>query len=119
MPVQIFKTTAGYVCETFVYHNQQMTHIGNGFGGFGVTSIVPFDVNSDGNMDIVYAYSFGSGIHRSIISWCDFVILKEYTVNENGGSNDFRMYVLILRIEDKQVNVYKIEAENADPDCLF
>ncbi len=66
-------------------------------------------------MDIVYAYPFGSGIHRSIIFWYDFVTLKEHTVNENGGSNDFRIYHLILKIEDEQVNVYKIEAENADP----
>lgn len=38
------------------------------FGGFGLVNAVPCDFDSDGNQDLLLASSWGSGIHRSIIS---------------------------------------------------
>src|SRR5689334_6603746 len=68
---QLFKMSGGSSLETFVVTDREAMHIGNGFGGLGVTSALPFDVNKDGIVDIVYAYSFGSGINRSVIAWLD------------------------------------------------
>jgi hypothetical protein len=105
---QLFKIVGGSNWETFIVTNQEAIHIGNGFGGFGVTSTVPYDVNKDGTMDIVYAYSFGSGIHRSIISWIDLKSFTEHIVGNMPERTGFRTYDLILKVEKSEIVVYRI-----------
>lgn len=103
--LQLFKDSSS---ETFIVTNQKAVHIGNGFGGFGVTSAVPYDVNKDGILDLVYAYSWGSGIHRSIISWIDLKSFTEHVVGDMPESTGFRTYDLILKMESKKIAVYRI-----------
>jgi hypothetical protein len=105
---QLFKIVAGSNLETFIVTNQEAIQIGNGLGGFGVTSAVPYDVNKDGAMDIVYAYSFGSGMHRSIISWIDLKSYTEYPVRNMSERTKFRTYDLILKVESNEIAVYRI-----------
>ncbi len=38
-----------------------------GFGGWGLMEMWVFDINGDSNEDLVYVYSFGSGMHRSMV----------------------------------------------------
>lgn len=106
---QLYKIVDDYKnSETFIVKNQKAVRIGNGFGGFGVTSAVPYDVNKDGILDIVYAYSFGSGIHRSVISWIDIKSFTEHHVEEMPERAVVRMDDLILKIESNEVVVYRI-----------
>jgi len=66
--VQIFKVTDGHFhCDSFLLHDGKVERIGIGFGGWGVMSIVVTDFNSDQQPEILYAYSWGSGIHRSCL----------------------------------------------------
>lgn len=112
---QLFRMPGTGSLETYVVANHKAVRIGNGFGGYGVTSAVPFDANEDGTMDLVYAYSFGSGIHRSVISWLDLSDLTEHTVETRGTAADvpeterFRTYDLILSVGDKEIVVHRIE----------
>ncbi|SFS66919.1 hypothetical protein [Paenibacillus sp. BC26] len=94
--------------ETFIVVNQKAVHIGNGFGGFGLTSAVPYDVNKDGFRDIVYAYSWGSGIHRSVISWIDIKSFTEHPIEDRPDRAISRADALILKIENNEVVVYRI-----------
>lgn len=110
---QLFKVYGGSSSETYIVTNQKAVHIGNGFGGFGVTSAVPYDVNNDGKQDIVYAYSFGSGIHRSVISWMDLTSFTEHHVEDLPAESGFRMEDVILKIENKDVAVYRIASMDA------
>jgi hypothetical protein len=71
---QLFKVVDGSSWETYIVKDQKAIHVGNGGGGFGVTSVMPYDINSDGNVDLVYAYSYGSGIHRSPILCSYFMV---------------------------------------------
>ncbi|MDQ8736953.1 hypothetical protein [Paenibacillus sp. LHD-38] len=103
--LQLFKNSS---LETFIVTNQKAVHIGIGFGGFGVTSAVPYDVNKDGTLDVVYAYSFGSGIHRSVISWIDLKSFTEHHVGDMPERKDFRNYDLILKIEGNEIVVNRI-----------
>lgn len=103
--LQLFKDSS---LETFIVTNQKAVHIGIGFGGFGVTSAVPYDVNKDGTLDVVYAYSFGSGIHRSVISWIDLKSFTEHHVGDMPERKDFRTYDLILKIEGNEIVVNRI-----------
>lgn len=118
---QLFKNVGGSSWETYIVTNQKAIHIGNGFGGFGVTSAVPYDVNKDGTMDIVYAYSFGSGIHRSVISWFDIKNSTEHVVADMPETTEFRMYDLILKNESNEIIVYRINGmdnREINIDCL-
>ncbi|QGQ95020.1 hypothetical protein EHS13_09040 [Paenibacillus psychroresistens] len=105
---QLFKVAG----ETFIVANQEVVHIGNGLGGYGVTSAVPYDVNKDGTSEIIYTYSFGSGIHRSIISWIDLMNFKEHIVEDIPKRTEFRMYDLMLKNEKDMTVVYRILDES-------
>jgi len=51
--------------QTFLLLEGHVYELGVSFGGYGLMSAVPCDFDGDGNKDIVYTYSWGSGIHRS------------------------------------------------------
>jgi hypothetical protein len=75
--VQVFKVTEGVQnLETFVIRNDKVFRIGNGFGGRGVTSLAVADLSGGGQDKLVYAYSWGSGVHRSHVGVFD-VLAKE------------------------------------------
>lgn len=63
---QIFKFSDS--CATFLYLDGQVYPFGDWFGGFGFVNAVPCDFDEDGNWDILYTYSWGSGLHRSLIA---------------------------------------------------
>lgn len=68
MRLQVFRTsTAAPVMsgETFVVHNKKVIHIGQGFGGYGVGSMEVVDLDKDNKPEMLFAYSWGSGLHRS------------------------------------------------------
>jgi hypothetical protein len=109
--LQIFKITGDSMSsgETFIVTDQEAIHIGIGFGMYGITSAVPYDVNKDGTVDIVYAYSYGSGIHRSVISWIDLKSFTEHIVGDIPKIKEFRTYDLILKIESNEIVVNNIK----------
>lgn len=63
---QIFKFSDS--CATYIYLNGQSYPLGEGVGGYGFVNAVPCDFDHDGNTDILYTYSWGSGIHRSLVA---------------------------------------------------
>lgn len=66
MGVQVYKITAGVMqYETFLIKDKQVWILGSGFGGSGVSSLVVTDLDANGWPELVYTYSFGSGIHQS------------------------------------------------------
>lgn len=112
---QLFRISGSSSMETYIVADNKAAVLGNGFGGFGVTSAVPFDANGDGTIDLVYAYSFGSGMHRSVISWMDLSDLTEHNVNGRKTAEDeekpggFRTYDLILTADDEEIVAHRIE----------
>jgi len=66
MRTQVFTVTAGIAqFQSFVIHSGQVSPLGRSFGGFGITSMVVTDLDGDGRPELAFAYSWGSGIHRS------------------------------------------------------
>ncbi|MBW4081163.1 hypothetical protein [Paenibacillus sp. S150] len=107
---QLFKNIADSSWDTYAVSGGKAVRIGNGFGGFGVTSAVPFDVNKDGTVDLVYAYSFGSGLHRSVIAWLDLKNYTEHTVPDKPSAKEFRAEDLILQANGEEgIGVYRIK----------
>lgn len=103
---QLFKDSGSL--ETYVVADGKAAVLGIGFGGSGVTSVVPYDVNGDGAGDLVYAYSYGSGIHRSVMSWMDLQTMTEHPVLSKAETAGFRTYDLILQKEDNSIIVYQV-----------
>jgi LysM repeat protein len=66
MGAQVYKITGGVMqYETFLIKDRQVWELGSGFGGSGVSSMVVTDLDANGWPELVYTYSFGSGIHQS------------------------------------------------------
>ena len=53
--------------ETFLLRGGRVTRLGVGCGGFGVGSMCVTDFDADKQPELVFAYSFGSGIHRTCL----------------------------------------------------
>lgn len=67
---QIFKYDSS--CETFLLYDGEIYKLGGGFGGYGVTSFAISDIDTDGNEELYFTFSWGSGIHRSQVGYFDF-----------------------------------------------
>ena len=92
----VFKYDAS--CASFLLYEGKVYPLGQWFGGFGVTSMALADMNGDGKPELYFTYSWGSGLHRSHISYFDpaasQIVDMEYThlngdmliyADENGG----------------------------------
>jgi hypothetical protein len=71
--MQVVKVKDGPVeaSETFVLRGDKVHRIGRGVGGDGVTSVVVADLAGDERPLLIYAFAWGSGLHRSQIGVLD------------------------------------------------
>jgi len=64
--VQVFQVSGDiFMYDTFLVKRGRVLPLGTGFGGMGVTSLEVTDLDRDGQPELLYTYSFGSGIHQS------------------------------------------------------
>jgi len=69
LQARIFRITGEpFVDETFlITHNGIVLQLGTAVGGRGVTSLALGDTDADGQSELYYTYSFGSGLYQSHI----------------------------------------------------
>jgi hypothetical protein len=68
MRAQVFRITEGaFADESFLIRGDTVLSLGTAFGGRGVTSLEIGDLDTDGSAELLFTYSFGSGIHQSRI----------------------------------------------------
>lgn len=65
--------------ESFIMYNGEVYSIGTCFGGYGITSMALADINMDGQYELYYTFSWGSGIPRSEIGYFD-PVTREVTI---------------------------------------
>jgi len=58
-------------CESYIVINGKAYSLCTSLGGYGFVNAVPWDYNEDGNLDLLVASSWGSGIHRSELTVFD------------------------------------------------
>lgn len=75
--MKIFKFSDS--CASFVMMDNEIYPLCEYFGGYGFVNAIPCDFDNDGNKDLFVASSWGSGLHRSIISVFNSVS-KESTI---------------------------------------
>lgn len=105
---QIFK--GSQTCETFVLYNHQVICIGLGGGGYGVMSILPCDFDNNGVSDLVYTFSWGSGIHRSQIGVLNLKEQKEMALEYGLSNKD----LILQALSPSEVDVYTAEVSMQD-----
>lgn len=64
---EIFKYSTS--TQSFIMYDGKVYSIGECFGGFGITSMALADLNRDGEYELYYTFSWGSGIHRSQVGY--------------------------------------------------
>ncbi|HEY5562319.1 MAG TPA: hypothetical protein VIK72_11300 [Clostridiaceae bacterium] len=107
---QIFKVN--YTCETYVVNKSKVYAIGIGFGGYGVVNIETCDLDADGKKDLIYTFSFGSGMHRSHIGIFNFSKEKEELLDFEQMNED----IMLEKKSDNNFKIYsaKVSSENLD-----
>ena len=78
-------------CESYLEFNGGIYHIGTGFGGAGTTSFAVADLNSDGNPELYYTFSWGSGMHRSQIGYFDTAVLTDFAINYSLPDHEIKL----------------------------
>lgn len=58
-------------CASFLMYEEAVYPLGEWFGGYGATSFAVADMNGDGEKEVYFTFSWGSGIHRSQIGYFD------------------------------------------------
>ena len=74
-------------CASFVMVDNEIYSLCESFGGYGFVNAIPCDFDNDGNKDLLVASSWGSGLHRSIISVFNSVS-KESTILYDTSTTD-------------------------------
>ncbi|MDE6714346.1 MAG: hypothetical protein K2K20_11485 [Lachnospiraceae bacterium] len=86
--------------KSFIMYNGEVYSIGDCFGGFGITSMALADINMDGQYELYYTFSWGSGLHRSQIGYFD-PVSREVTIFDYsyfGGPFSFLSSEMILTV---------------------
>lgn len=95
---RIFKYSQN--CETFLEYNGNVYILGTGFGGNGTTSFAVTDLNNDGNIEIYFTYSWGSGMHHSQVGYFDTATLKEIDFDYSGWDD------MVLTVNNGHLEAY-------------
>lgn len=96
--------------DTCIVYDGVSYPIGVCHGGFGMTSMALADLNKDGEYELYYTYSFGSGVHISSIGYFD-PVNKEVT--EFAYSLNAHQKELLLTVNeagDLCVNIAQIDS---------
>lgn len=98
--IQIFKYDQS--CAAFLLHGGEIYPLGEHFGGYGVTSFALADMDEDGNEELYFTFSWGSGIHRSQAGYFDFgkktAVIFEYA--------DFEEEIMLVVDQANKLRIY-------------
>lgn len=84
--MKIFKFSDS--CISLVLLDNNIYTLCMSFGGYGFVNAVPCDFDQDGNKDLLVASSWGSGLHRSIISVFNSVTKESTVIYDTSSTNN-------------------------------
>ena len=98
---QIFKCSTS--CLSILEYKGQCYELGIGFGGYGLVDMMLYDCNKDGVSDLLYTYSWGSGLHRSCAAYFDFTNCESVVLDVTAGEAE----MMLVQNANGGVNIYK------------
>ena len=106
---QIFKVN--HTCESYIAYGNNIIPIGMGHGGWGLVDVEMCDFDHNGQKDLLYTYSWGSGLHRSLIGIFNFTTMQETTLDVFYLDGD-----MMLEMQpDGTFSLYKALVEEKNP----
>jgi hypothetical protein len=109
--VQLFRITEGaFENESFLISGDSVLPMGTAVGGRGLTSLEIGDLDRDGSAELLFTYSFGSGIHQSRIGMYAPAYGKDRIIEaETGYLGDLGLF----KEEMSAVGVRVVESDDA------
>jgi len=89
MDCQIFKCSTS--CLSILVYNGGIYELGISFGGYGVVDMLLYDYTGDGVPELLYTYSWGSGIHRSCSAYFDFTVNMSVPLDYTAGEAEMML----------------------------
>lgn len=102
---QIFKNKETY--ESYLLYDGNIYTLGIGFGGLGVVDVETSDFNGNGEKELLYTYSWGSGMHRSCLGYFDLSKKCEGEISSVDSLGLVQEELILKKISDTQFEVYK------------
>jgi len=93
--MKIFKFSDS--CASFVMINNEVYPLCESFGGYGFVNAIPCDFDNDGNKDLFVASSWGSGLHRSVISVFNSVSKKSTILYDTSTTDTPNTDLIVAR----------------------
>lgn len=87
--------------EGFLLYENEIYHLGDAWGGYGLSSFAIADIDHNGSNELYFAFSWGSGIHRSELCYFDMqskeiIDFGEYSYVDNDTVFDSKDGVLLV-----------------------
>jgi hypothetical protein len=107
---QIFKN--GKTCDSYLLYEGKLYTLGTGFGGLGIVDIATCDFDNNGKKELLYTYSWGSGIHRSCFGYFDLSRKCEtkFDISSAQSLGFIQEELIFKKISDTQFEVYTSSA---------
>lgn len=108
--IKIFKFSDS--CLSLALIDNEVYEICTSFGGYGFVNAVPWDYDEDGNLDLLIASSWGSGLHRSEVSVFNTKTKESIVVYDTSITDDPSVDLLVttvaLSLSSKEPKDYPI-----------
>lgn len=105
LDVKIFKFKDQ--CDTYMQFENEIYDVGTGYGGYGFINAVTCDIDNNETPDILFTFSYGSGIHRSVVSvfnMSTLMVTNLFSTTDEGNEDYMADLVLEKTMEaDKPV----------------
>jgi len=113
MDCQIFKCSTS--CLSILVYNGGIYELGIGLGGYGVVDMLLYDYTGDGVPDLIYTYSWGSGIHRSCAAYFDFTINTSVPLDYTAGEEE----MMLVSNENGGISLYEATLKSDSDETGF
>ena len=93
-------------CASFLLYADEVYPLGSWFGGCGVGSFAVADINGDGQWELFFTYSWGSGVHHSQAAYFDTANLQVNVFQDMDFEEE-----LVLKVEDGALFIYTADCD--------
>lgn len=96
--------------------------LGGGFGSIGVKNYYLYDIDHDDEDELIYIYSFGSGINHTVLNCIDDGEIIESIIDFNIYSTyelELINNELVLKIGDKKLGIIKLLSKKGNKKVLI
>jgi|GEM_PF-3791767 len=116
---QIFKSNMS--CASYVLYEGEKYPISNFFGGWGIVDMQVCDFDGDGQADILYTSSWGSGMHRWEIGYFDFTKMEDNFIYSSFTSSPVLGLadVMLEKVGENEFEIYTISFDISEAENFF